>query len=269
MKPKKLSKLLILTSIALFSACSNKTPEITKSKLSNSDIIEAKKAKEIAYLESLPIAKTYPIVQKRTIAKVENYKYYDVENNTVDTINNIETIDTSSRIEIISQPKSIVTKNNIEVVSYASYQPRVNKILGYNNSKIKNKIERDAKKFLGIKYVWGATGPRKFDCSGFTQWVYRDAGIKIPRVSRDQAKVGNYVTYANLKKGDMVFFDTKKKRTGKVCHVGIYLGHNNFIHASSGAKKVVIYNFNKKPYYKKRFLWGRRVINSKKLLAMK
>jgi cell wall-associated NlpC family hydrolase len=60
----------------------------------------------------------------------------------------------------------------------------------------------------------------------------------------------------------MVFFDTKKRRTGKVCHVGIYLGNGDFIHASSSGKKVVIFNFNDKSFYKKRFLWGRRVTNT-------
>lgn len=125
-----------------------------------------------------------------------------------------------------------------------------------------NSVESRAKSFLGIPYVWGATGPYKFDCSGFTQWVYRDVGINIPRVSRDQARVGQFVQYENLQRGDMVFFDTKKKRTGRVSHVGIYLGDGNFIHASSAGKKVVIYNFNEKSFYKKRFLWGRRVIQT-------
>ena len=58
----------------------------------------------------------------------------------------------------------------------------------------------------------------------------------------------------------MVFFDTTKKRLGKVNHVGIYLSKGNFIHASSGGKKVMITNFNKKRFYKNRFLWGRRII---------
>ncbi len=129
-----------------------------------------------------------------------------------------------------------------------------------HNASVASKIENEAKSLLGIKYVWGATGPYTYDCSGFTQKVYRDAGINIPRVSRDQARVGQYISYNNLKKGDMVFFDTKKRRSGKVSHVGIYLGNGNFIHASSGAKKIVIFNFNEKQFYKKRFLWGRRVI---------
>ncbi len=158
-------------------------------------------------------------------------------------------------------------ESNIEIVSYGSYHPTAQSSCSTDTLQLKNDIEWNAKSFLGTKYVWGATGPSKFDCSGFTQWVYRDVGIKIPRVSRDQAKVGKYVKYSNLKRGDMVFFDTKKHRSGKVTHVGIYLGNGNFIHASSGAKKVVIYNFDQKPYYKDRFLWGRRVIDKSNRLA--
>jgi len=128
--------------------------------------------------------------------------------------------------------------------------------------RISTKVEKNAKKLLGLKYVWGATGPNKFDCSGFTQKVYKTAGIKIPRNSRAQAKVGQYIAYENLQKGDMVFFDTNPKKTGRVNHVGIYLEDGKFIHASSGNKKVVITNFDKKRYYKSRFLWGRRIINN-------
>ncbi len=128
---------------------------------------------------------------------------------------------------------------------------------------ITKKIEKYAKEKLGQKYVWGATGPKNFDCSGFTRSIYLcTTGIKIPRVSRDQAKVGKYVKYEELRRGDMVFFDTEKKYTGKVNHVGIYLNNGNFIHASSAKKKVIITNFKKKPFYKKRFLWGRRLIKN-------
>jgi cell wall-associated NlpC family hydrolase len=127
---------------------------------------------------------------------------------------------------------------------------------------LRKKIAQYAKTKLGKKYVWGAVGPSSFDCSGFTRAVYKSVtGIKIPRVSRDQAKIGKYVKYKSLKCGDMVFFDTEKKFSGRVNHVGIYLSNGNFIHASSARKKVIITNFEKKPFYKKRFLWGRRVIN--------
>ena len=151
-------------------------------------------------------------------------------------------------------------ENVSQEIEFISYQTQIETPI--SNYDTINQIELNAKSFLGIPYVWGATGPRKFDCSGFTQWVYRDVGINIPRVSKDQARVGQYIRYESLQRGDMVFFDTKKRRAGKVTHVGIYLGGGDFIHASSAGKKVVIYNFNEKSFYKKRFLWGRRVTNN-------
>jgi len=119
-----------------------------------------------------------------------------------------------------------------------------------------------AKEFLGIKYVWAANGPNCFDCSGFTKYVYKQNGITLPRYSGHQANVGIKVSYNELEKGDLVFFDTEHKFKGKVNHVGIYIGNGKFIHASSAKKKVIITSFNKKPFYKRRFLRGERVINS-------
>ena len=220
-----------------------------------------------------PYEKSDEIKERGELAELEEIEY--VENTPSPIYNNTPY---ANSIEVISYaPSHRENRNiyspNIEVISYGSRVAPRFPSPAYHASKdtsvIKNQIESKAKSFLGTKYVWGATGPSKFDCSGFTQWVYRDSGITIPRVSKDQAKVGNYVQYANLRRGDMVFFDTKKRREGIVTHVGIYLGNNNFIHASSAAKKVVIYNFEDKPFYKERFLWGRRVINTNSYLASK
>lgn len=126
--------------------------------------------------------------------------------------------------------------------------------------KIEEEIEWNSKDLLGRKYVWGATGPRNYDCSGFTQKIYGDVGIELPRVSKDQAEEGELVSFKNLQKGDLLFFATNRKKPGIVTHVGIYLGDNNFIHASSSAKKVVICNFEEDDFYKNKFLWARRVI---------
>jgi len=125
-----------------------------------------------------------------------------------------------------------------------------------------DEIVETAKRFLGIKYVWAANGPNCFDCSGFTRYVFKENGITLPRYSGHQAKVGTKVSFDELEKGDLVFFDTEHKFRGRVNHVGIYIGDGKFIHASSAKKKVIITSFNEKPFYKRRFLRGERVINS-------
>ena len=117
---------------------------------------------------------------------------------------------------------------------------------------------KEAKKHLGKRYVWAANGPSRFDCSGFTKYVCNKNGITIPRTSIMQAKVGKKVSKNNLRAGDLIFFDTSDQRKGYVNHVGIYLGNNKFIHASSAKKKVMISSLSKN-FYKNRFKWGRRV----------
>lgn len=118
----------------------------------------------------------------------------------------------------------------------------------------------EAKKQLGKPYVWGSTGPESFDCSGFVQYVYKKFGIQLPRVSSDQALVGNKVNFNELMPGDLVFFDTRGDVDGNVSHVGIYVSEGEFIHASSGKAnmQVTLSNFESE-YYKGRFLFGRRV----------
>ncbi len=115
-----------------------------------------------------------------------------------------------------------------------------------------------AKKKLGKRYVWGASGTKNtYDCSSFTKYVYKKNGISIPRTSINQSKYGKYVKRKDLKKGDLIFFDTSKRRKGYVNHVGIYLGDNKFIHASSAKKKVVITSLNKN-FYSQRYKGARR-----------
>lgn len=83
-----------------------------------------------------------------------------------------------------------------------------------------------AKSFLGTPYVYGATGPNSFDCSGFVQYVYRHFGVTTGRTTGDQINHGQYVSRANLQPGDLVFFGS-----GTPHHVGIYVGNNSYIHA--------------------------------------
>ena len=122
-----------------------------------------------------------------------------------------------------------------------------------------NKVISLAKSLLGKSYVWGAQGPSTFDCSGFTYYVFKNAAnITLPRVSQDQSTYGTYVSKSNLKVGDLVFFDTNGANDGNVSHVGIYLGNNQFIHASSSKGKVVRSEMSS--YYSGAYVNARRVL---------
>jgi len=128
--------------------------------------------------------------------------------------------------------------------------------INQSNNKI-NSITKMALSQLGKSYVWGATGPFNFDCSGFTQFIYEQNGIELPRVSKDQAQKGQFVDRNHLKRGDLIFFSSPT--SDEVHHVGIYLGNGKFIHASSAKKQVTISSLNQK-YYREHFKWGRRYI---------
>ncbi|CAA6806028.1 MAG: Invasion associated protein p60 [uncultured Sulfurovum sp.] len=130
-----------------------------------------------------------------------------------------------------------------------------------------DEILETARNFLGVKYIWAANGPSAFDCSGFTKYVFKKSGIALPRYSGHQANVGKKIAFKDLEKGDLVFFDTEKKFTRTVNHVGIFIGNNKFIHASSAKKKVIITSFSKKKFYKNKFLYARRIINNNDNLA--
>lgn len=122
-------------------------------------------------------------------------------------------------------------------------------------------IEAISKKYLGDPYVWGGTDPRTgMDCSGYTKYVYKKVGITIPRTAYEQSKIGHEVSLQDLKKGDLLFFLTDKKRGIPITHVGIYLDHGKFIHAASTKKGIIISNL--KGYYKKAFRLAKRVITS-------
>jgi cell wall-associated NlpC family hydrolase len=132
-------------------------------------------------------------------------------------------------------------------------------ILFSGSSKKSMKITKLAQKKLGRRYVWGATGKKNtFDCSGFTTYVCKKNGISLPRRAIAQSKYGKYISRKNLKPGDLIFFDTSKRHKGYVNHVGIYLGNDRFIHASSAKKKVVITRLGKS-FYSKRYKGARRV----------
>ncbi|MGI6493023.1 MAG: peptidoglycan-binding protein [Pelotomaculum sp.] len=113
-------------------------------------------------------------------------------------------------------------------------------------------IAEFAKQYLGVPYVWAGRGPSGFDCSGFVYYVYSNFDIAVPRMADEQYYAGEVVS--NLQPGDLVFFTTYEPGPS---HVGIYIGDNAFIHASSGAGEVTITSLSA-PYYSARYLGARR-----------
>ncbi|HTZ18117.1 MAG TPA: NlpC/P60 family protein [Dissulfurispiraceae bacterium] len=111
-----------------------------------------------------------------------------------------------------------------------------------------------AKKMLDLPYKFGGNGIFGLDCSSFVQKVYSFVGQPLPRSAREQYKVGEAVDKGELQSGDLLFFRTYASFPS---HVGIYLGNNLFIHASSRAKKVQIDSLDT-PYYVKRFIGAKR-----------
>lgn len=126
---------------------------------------------------------------------------------------------------------------------------------------IGQKIVNYSKKYLGVKYVWGGTSPKGFDCSGLMKYAYANYGITLNRVAADQAKQGKKVDRNSLKPGDLVFFDTDGGRN-YISHVGMYVGGGNFIHASSGSRsgrRVIISSLNDR-YYSNAYITARRIV---------
>lgn len=111
--------------------------------------------------------------------------------------------------------------------------------------------------FMGIPYKWGGAAPDTgFDCSGFVQFVFKQAtGLILPRSSFDQVRHGVSVAREELEPGDLVFFNTLR---APFSHVGIYIGENRFIHAPSRGKSVEIVDITS-AYWQKRYNGARRL----------
>jgi len=114
---------------------------------------------------------------------------------------------------------------------------------------------------LGKPYVWAEEGPDAFDCSGLTYNIYCSMGVEIPRIAREQAKVGKKVAFDELIYGDLIFFGHPNKRSKTINHVGLYLGDGWFAHASSKQRKVTISHFEKEPIYRKRVKLCKRYLS--------
>jgi cell wall-associated NlpC family hydrolase len=113
-----------------------------------------------------------------------------------------------------------------------------------------------ATSWLGTRYRWGGSSKNGVDCSGFTRMVYKGEGIGLPHNARLQFKKGKPVARTAMIPGDLVFFNTR----GPLSHVGIYIGHNKFVHAANPRRGVRVDSLDSS-YYSRLFAGARRYKN--------
>lgn len=142
---------------------------------------------------------------------------------------------------VIEPPPSRLIRDNGEVVWIPAAKPRVapkpKKVedtsrgqLTSRKGKAIHTVIMSCRSYMGVPYVWGGEDPSGFDCSGYIQYVFGKHGIDLPRTADIQFNVGKVVKFGDEKPGDLVFFETYCPGPS---HVGVYLGRDYFIHASS------------------------------------
>ncbi len=164
---------------------------------------------------------------------------------------------------------SLLSDKKQEVTSRSSTTPRQNNNTNTNKpaetqsttnqanqatSKKGATVVQTASNYIGSSYVYGASGPNSFDCSGFTSYVYRQHGISLNRTAAGQYSNGTAVARNNLQPGDLVMFG----KSG-INHVGIYIGGGNIVHAANRQRGVTIDTINS-GYYNNNYVGARRVI---------
>lgn len=167
--------------------------------------------------------------------------------------------------------KEYVSDKKVEVTSRSSVErtttenkttdiaSTTQKIVEETTTKTSSKgqdVANYVKQFVGCKYVYGGSTPKGFDCSGLTMYVYKKYGINLSHSATAQSKVGTKVERANLQPGDLVFFRNYRTNTG-IGHVGIYIGNNKFVHASTEKTGVITSSLTGS--YSTRFVTARRM----------
>lgn len=154
-----------------------------------------------------------------------------------------------------SQPIIVAQATQVQKPSNNTSQPvKVASTAKQQVSRSENSgLVENALSLQGVPYVFGGTSRNGFDCSGYTQYVFKNSGSSLPRSSFEQFKTGSSVTRESLQSGDLVFFTTYS--TGP-SHVGIYIGGGKFVHASNTGVRVTSLSDS---YYAGRYLGARRV----------
>ncbi|WP_346238083.1 C40 family peptidase [Niabella insulamsoli] len=160
----------------------------------------------------------------------------------------IPEIQTTTTVDLDALKKALPTEVQIKYASLLNMLPGM-----LTNVKLLETIDD----WYGTRYRYGGTSKAGIDCSAFVRAVYKVAfDIDLPRTAREQFRAASYAVASDLKQGDLLFFNT----TGGISHVGMYLGNNKFVHASSG-RGVTVSGLDEN-YYAARYLGARRMTDS-------
>ena len=187
---------------------------------------------------------------------VEIQKQLAVLNFNVGTVDGVFGPATEKAVKDFQMAKGLSSDG---IINDATYRVLMNKEMPVSrsgNPVMLRTILRAAYSMLGVPYVFGGMSPGGFDCSGFVCYVFRQAGISLPRMADLQFDAVQRISRSNLQTGDLVFFQTYAPGAS---HVGIYVGDGKFIHASSSKGISVAEVFT--GYWGARYLGAGRVVN--------
>ena len=162
---------------------------------------------------------------------------------------------TVEAIKAFQKSQGIHADGLIGPATYAALLGRDMPDISRGANYIARRIISSAMDYMGVPYVFGGTSPYGFDCSGYVQYVFANAGISLPRTADVQYEEGTPISTSELVPGDLVFFTTY---TYGASHVGIYVGDGNFIHASS-SRGVTVSSLSE-AYYSSRYIGARRIL---------
>jgi cell wall-associated NlpC family hydrolase len=216
------------------------------------------------------ILKTFLQNAKVTILLEEGnwYKirYNDQEGYVVKTYVSEKKVTTSRSSSSRTETTVVATVSNSEAstdaveASQENTEETTNMVTTTTVSSKASQLVELAKKYVGYKYVYGGSTPSGgFDCSGFTMYLYSQFGVSLPHSATAQSSKGTKVDRANLQPGDIIFFKNYQTNTG-IGHCGIYIGNNQFIHASTEKTGVITSSLSSSAY-SSRYVTAVRIFN--------
>ena len=224
MKKKLLHK--VVGVVAVIGCCSSVMAADTSTALNNNEVVQSVETKTEVESEIQDETKSTEVTAQPEV------KAEETEAEEEATQVEAEKAEVSEKVEVTAQPEAKATEEKKAESTETTQKPVVEKKVSTGE-----KVVNYAKQFIGTPYVSGGNNlSTGVDCSGFTQQVYKHFGVNLERTSRSQYACNGYaVSKSNLKEGDLVFYGYSS-----VCHVAIYVGDGQVIHAPVPGRSVCI-----------------------------